>query len=106
MSITGYWQYEYGQWDEKYQEFRNRVKSVVHEKELDLEVEKRENNEDVLHFRGGPTGYESYYLQDLKNIIEQAGAEANIFCICGGTINSWARCWVKIDELKTILQKL
>ena len=48
----------------------------------------------ILEFRGGPTGFESYYLEDIN--LEGEGD----FCICAGTANRWPACYVDKTEVQ------
>lgn len=107
MEIKSYWSYEKGLWDTEHNKYIERTVSEVKEKMLKIEIEiniKHYKNDpiQVIHFIGGPTGYESYYIKDLlENNLEHVN-----FCICGGTINSWAKCWVKSKDIKNILMTL
>ena len=66
------------------------------ESERIIQMTKVENNgRQVLAFIGGPTGFESYYIDDLI----LTGERGNSFCICGGTINSWPACYVDSGEV-------
>ena len=56
----------------------------------------------MLEFVGGPTGFESYYVEDLLTLPFAKSS----FCICGGTINRWPRCEVSCTEVATFLKKL
>lgn len=65
------------------------------------------NIKKVLHFVGGPTGHESYYVEDMLNPIDGIKIYApNTLCICGGTINSWPRCEVPTDQVLKFLEHL
>ena len=54
-----------------------------------------------MKFIGGPTGFESYYLEDLEgDTLDHDGD----FCICGGTINSWANCTVDTADIHKAIE--
>ena len=54
-----------------------------------------QSNRPILEFQGGPTGFETYYLEDIN--LEGGGD----FCICAGTANRWPACYVD----KTVVQE-
>lgn len=101
-TIKSYWTYETGIWNGVKNEYINRIVSDIKEKDLKIEIENTPFSEygPVLKFIGGPTGYESYYI---KNLLENPWNHGD-FCICGGTINSWAKCWVKTKDVMNILE--
>ena len=100
MKIKSYWQYEKGKWNEEHNEYIQRTMSPTKEKILDVILDTGSHrHEAIVHFNGGPTGFESYYLKSLLEIDWQGDQ----FVICGGTINSWACCWVKSKDLNEIL---
>ena len=53
----------------------------------------------VLRFIGGPTGFESYYVESLL----YNPPPADTLCICGGTVNSWSKCTVPWEDVKNFL---
>lgn len=61
------------------------------------QIEHTSESRMLLQFVGGPTGFESYYLDDEfiegREALVAANPEA-LFCICGGTVNSWPCCEV------------
>jgi len=104
MKITSYWTYETGKWDEDSGKFINRKISEIKTKELEIEIDKTDHGDNygpILRFKGGPTGFESYYINELLE--DEYNHED--FGICGGTINSWARCWVKTKDINKILEQ-
>lgn len=100
MKINSVWATIKGRWSNATKSYDN-ITEELREKELTMEIERRENRS-ILHFRGGPTGFESYEINEhfLKGLLER-----NTFCICAGTTNSWPRCTVEmkpvVDFLKT-----
>jgi len=99
MEIKSYWQYETADWDNEANVFINKKLSEIKEKVLEVALDNKSSNTTIIRFLGGPTGFESYYLEDLlKNPL--IGEK---FYICFGTINSWAKCYVKIKDLEEIL---
>lgn len=106
MKIPAFWQAETGYFDPKMGRYTRRRFTDVQERMLELRIEPSEyNNRPVLRFIGGPTGHESYYLHDLINILEDAPPN-EVLTICGGTINSWPRCWVNITDLQEAVRLL
>jgi len=107
FEIISYWTYEKGKWDYNKNKYVERTISEVKEKILKIRMDKSLYKNDptqTISFIGGPTGYESYYFIDLiKNFTDFTDDD---FCICGGTINSWARCWVKTKDFKEILNQI
>lgn len=99
--IMSYWQTETGRFDEDSCSFINRKLSEVKEKEIYIEYDQET---DILYFRGGPTGYESYYFTSLESSI--LTSESDKFCICGGTINSWPICTVKMENFRDIFNEI
>jgi hypothetical protein len=57
--------------------------------------------EPVIQFIGGPTGYESYYLKDIKDMIMDDNETRN-FCICFGTIFRYNRMEIEQSELRQL----
>jgi hypothetical protein len=52
----------------------------------------------ILDF-DGPTGFESYNLEDLVDLESDKD-----FCICGGTPNRWPACFVSMPEVRKFVQ--
>jgi hypothetical protein len=101
FEINSYWKQETGRWSEKDNQFLNRTFSPIEEKKLKVIYEPDEN---IIKFVGGPTGYESYYFTDIVKTIEShPSRKFDEFCICGGTINRWANCTVKMNDFKEII---
>ena len=69
-------------------------RSIKSRKLIEMEIDG-----DVLRFRGGPTGFESYCIKDLSL------PPGKVFCICGGTVNSWPRCEVQTDDVIQFLKE-
>jgi hypothetical protein len=60
----------------------------------------------ILRFIEGPTGYESYYIEDLiRHCDLPCHTEDFNFCICGGTVNSWPQCTVKKKDMFEFLKE-
>jgi len=93
--IKARWVVKKGHWSNATDTFIHRVKEET-TRELSMEV-----RNDILYFRGGPTGYESYYIDDIKNL--KPGVE---LCICAGTINRWAECYVQSDDVLAFLEEV
>lgn len=77
-----------GRWDEIREEYVD-IKKTSRRKEINLFIDSDGDSRRIIGFRGGPTGHESYYLQDL---IDRPPVET--LCICGGTINKYDECRV------------
>lgn len=97
MIIESEWMYETGKWDNKISEFINRIIAEPVIKKIEIKVYRDIiNDRDIVNFVGGPTGFESYRLEDLKSHDLDNDER---FCICGGTINSWANCTVACKDI-------
>ena len=101
MQIKSYWQRGYAKWDGG--KYVDKKLSEVEEKELKVTLDITNTDKPIIKFHGGPTGFESYYLNDILENPFGLNENDN-FCICGGTINSWPRCWVKTKDFKSILE--
>lgn len=64
---------------------------------LEFDAERR-----VVHLRGGPTGYESLYLDDWLR--PKDGRDG--WLACAGTPGSWRRCFVPQEEMDRALEEL
>ena len=106
MKIPGYFQAETGYYDSKMGRYTRRRFTDIQERMLELRIEPSEyNSKLVLRFIGGPTGHESYYLNDLMSLLAEAPPN-EVLTICAGTINSWPRCWINITELQEAVRLL
>ena len=85
--ISSEWVFERGVWDHITNTYAKRTYENK-TKIIKMKIEKNADGNNILRFIGGPTGYESYYLEDLIRNVGPA-RNGNGFCICGGTINSW-----------------
>lgn len=101
FEIQSFWKQETGRWSDKEEKFLNRTTSPVKEKTLKVLYEPDKN---IIKFIGGPTGFESYYFTDIVKTIEShPSSRFDEFCICGGTINRWPECTVKMDDFREII---
>ncbi len=98
MKIKSYWRYKKGNWDNKINTYKDVYYTEEEEKILDVELDT--DDKPIVRFLGGPTGYESYYFTDVY----KKPRPDNKFYMCTGTINSWAECWVKVDDFTEILK--
>jgi hypothetical protein len=97
--INSKWTMEIGRWNEQSGKFEDRVIKDWPDKILKMEIS-GDQDKKILKFIGGPTGFESYYIDDfIKYPIK--GEE---LCICGGTINIWPRCTVSWKDIESFLQ--
>lgn len=98
--IISYWKVTRGVWNNKECKYEN-FSQTFYNKQIEMEITQGKHGP-VLRFIGGPTGYESYYIEDLmKNSLR----EGTDFCICAGTINSWPECKVPWDEVFHFIQE-
>lgn len=99
MKINFTWATIKGRWSKATSSYDD-ITEELREKELTMEIEKREDRS-ILHFRGGPTGFESYEINEhfLKGLLER-----DTFCVCVGTTNSWPRCTVKMKPVVEYLK--
>ena len=95
MKIKATFTTEYGRFDSKLNKFVDKYGHTEY-KVLEMRVVLKMNLP-ILEFIGGPTGFETYYLEDLRRSNLNNGN--NEFCICGGTINKWPRCIVNKKEV-------
>ena len=98
--INSKWEMSIGTWDRTLMEFIN-VEKRCSEKMIQMEICKKEGEEDLIQFVGGPTGFESYYISSLlKNpSFNSISEKSRAFCICGGTINRWPRVTVNLNDV-------
>ncbi len=91
-------------WDENTEKYINHHTIQLPNRILRMKIINHSDNPDnkILEFIGGPTGYETYYINDLlKN--KKLYCDEN-FCICAGTINSWHSCFVKWKDIFNFLK--
>jgi len=88
---------ETARWNENLEEYVDR-ESRTEVKDIKMVVETRDDKA-ILRFVGGPTGYESYYIEDLDGWKDRVGS----FCICGGTVNRWPKCEVHWPDVQRFL---
>ena len=94
MKINSVWATIKGRWSKATSSYED-ITEELREKELTMEIERREDCS-ILHFRGGPTGIDEYFLKGLL--------EGNTFCICAGTTNSRPRCTVGMNQVVDFLK--
>lgn len=99
MKINSKWSKETGKWNGK--EFINREITALPDKELEMKFKDGKSSR-ILEFIGGPTGFESYYVEDL---LREPSRMQGRLCICGGTINSWPKCSVQAEEVLAYIQQ-
>jgi len=109
MDINSKWTALRAEWDG--QNFVNEHEAPLPDKVLSMELSTRPdwegNLKQVLYFRGGPTGFESYYVEDLLDPETGISARGDVdLCICGGTINSWPRCTVSTADVLKFLSEM
>lgn len=99
--IKSFWQTETGRFDNELCAFVDRKFSETKEREIYVEYDPKT---DIIHFRGGPTGYEAYNFNSLEESLPTF--KHNTFCICAGTINSWPICFVNRKDFMEIFEKI
>jgi hypothetical protein len=99
--IESLWTYETGTWDDDALAYAN-IKRRTEVKEIGMEILTRSNGQEVLQFVGGPTGHESYYMDDMLRMVDEW---PDTFCICAGTMNSWPVCEVKVADVRKFLEE-
>ena len=98
--INSAWAWETGKWDEGQFTFIDR-KYRTNEKIIKVVLKDR-GDKKLVQFIGGPTGFECYEFDSLKESVSGEGE----FCLCEGSCNSWPRCMVRSADLKVILGKM
>lgn len=97
-----------GKWDEKTEKYINQKITRLPDRILQMKIVDNSNISDnpdnkIIEFIGGPTGYETYYINDLLKDRKSVYNENNL-CICAGTINSWYSCFVKWQDVFNFLK--
>lgn len=87
--------YESGTWNSKSNKYEN-IRFRKESKELEMVLRPNERGT-IIKFEGGPTGYESFYIEDFLKDIDNF--ESDRCSICAGTINSYAQCIVSLKEV-------
>lgn len=72
----------------------------VSTKKLTMAIVTEGHDKPILNFRGGPTGFESYYIEDLS-----LSSDEGDFCICAGTANRWPACFVDKAEVNKFVEE-
>lgn len=82
-----------------------RIDSVTNDEqivELEYDIIKQTDNRQIFQLIGGPTGYESFYIDDY--------AEENMpmfgWLACAGTQNRWDNLFIPAEEMKKAFDKL
>jgi hypothetical protein len=102
MIIKSEWKYEKADWDNVNGRFVNKTISEIFIKDIEIKVYKDIiTGRELVKFIGGPTGWETYRLEDLK---EHDLDNYDRFCICAGTINSWANCTVSSRDIHKAIE--
>lgn len=80
-------------------EFEQKSSTDTSTRELTMHIVTEGHDKPILRFEGGPTGFESYYLEDIK--LEGEGD----FCICAGTANRWPACYVDMPTVRKFVEE-
>jgi len=86
---------ESARWDKKTNKYVDHSQKVE-ERTITMEIFLRDDKP-ILKFHGGPTGFESYYVETLLRDTPARGSDT--LCICAGTVNSYAVCTVPWKEV-------
>lgn len=100
-TIKSQWTQTYARWSNKLKTYTDRSEDH-YTKDIEVEIFMPADGKPRVHFRGGPTGYESYYLSTLQEPRPKP-CRGEDLCICGGTINSWPRCMVKWADVRDLI---
>jgi hypothetical protein len=91
-------------WDNNTEKFVNHCETQLPNRIIKMKIfEQGDPDKKILKFIDAPTGYESYYINDLIKTIKLNYNED--LCICAGTTNSWHRCCVKWGDVVNYLKK-
>jgi hypothetical protein len=70
--------------------------------EVDLDWELKEGlNSRIFQLHGGPTGYESFYLDDA--LASSRWNPRDGWCACAGTKDSWDKLDISAEEMTRVL---
>jgi len=98
--IKSRWVITKGKWNNKKNKYDD-ISSIQLVKTIGMEIIVRDDKK-ILQFTDGPTGYERYYVDDLLRNNKTAQEE---LCICAGTINRWAECYVNWSDVLKFISK-
>jgi hypothetical protein len=73
-------------------------------KDIKMSILEREYGK-VLKFEGGPTGHESYYIDDLLGNNNPVNKERDYFCLCIGSINGYPKCVVSRQKVFNFIEE-
>lgn len=95
FSIESEWTHRTGVWDGERKTFIDKTWTKPLIKQITMLIYQDIYDRGIVKFNG-PTGFETYRLEDLKTHDLDNDKR---FCICGGTINSWANCTVSCRDI-------
>jgi hypothetical protein len=100
-TVGSTWTIVKGRWDRDLMDWVN-VTEEASKKEIPARLVFRESDETYLVSFDGPTGYEIYDIEALLGVCKGS----RDFCVCAGTINSWPRCDVDLEDLRRFKERV
>ena len=76
---------------------------VEYFKEIEMQISCDDNYIPILKFIGGPTGHESFYIDDILQ--DSSYDQDKELCICAGARNSWPACYVNLKEVLDFIKE-
>ena len=98
--ISSRWEMETGDWDSTKNIFVN-YRTTISEKEIEMGIINKDGRK-ILRFNEMPRGYALFYIDYLKRNLRKS--DCNELCICDGTINKCAACYVKKSDILQYLE--
>ena len=107
FSINAVFTETQGKWDTNRNEYTD-IKSKAYARTLKVKflpvIAHPYGEKWIIYFEGGPTGFESYYVNDgFVERLENAQGERLPLCV--GTINRYAECTVLIADVLEIIKQ-
>jgi len=103
--IDARWVMVKGRWDDKLKDLVDvteeaRVKTLV----MVIKGPDKDGSQ-MVHFEGGPTGFETYRVQHLLENPEFGREDDDTLCICAGSINRWPVVTVNAKQVRKFLEE-
>lgn len=70
--------------------------------EVHYRIDRCTDGRSILKILDGVTGYESWYVDDLKRYWK----DVDQFCACAGTANRWDELWLDATKVKQIIGRV
>jgi hypothetical protein len=102
--IDARWVMVKARWDDTLKDYLDpteeaRVKTLV------MVIKVNNVGELLVHFEGGPTGFETYRVAHLLENPEFGAEDDDELCICAGTINRWPTVTVNARQVRKFLEE-